>query len=56
MRQLNLEKEKKFNSLYTFTPEVYENKRFNKNENFDERLDGYQKAKNQNLLKIKKEM
>lgn len=56
IRKMVLEKEMKFNTVYTFSPEVYENKKFNGNLRFDERLNNYQRTKRENLQKIKKEI
>ena len=54
LRQISLNKEKQFNSLYTFTPELISKDRTpnNLNGNFINRLDHYAKNKRTNLQKI----
>ena len=74
LKQLSLEKERKFNTTYTFTPDIIPNKlnkkylynlthsssnsninNENNNNEFLNRLEKYEKIKNNNLKKIKKE-
>lgn len=58
IRKLSLEKEKKFNSIYTFTPIIIsKNISTSVTEgNFIDRLSNYEKQKNQKIRQIKKEI
>ena len=57
IRKLSLEKEKKFNSIYTFTPVIYTRQNNISTEgNFIERLSTYEKQKSRKMQQIKKEI
>ena len=57
IRKLSLEKEKKFNSIYTFTPVIYTRQNNISTEgNFIERLSTYEKQKSKKMQQIKREI
>lgn len=57
IRKLSLEKKKKFNSIYTFTPVIYTRQNNISTEgNFIERLSTYERQKSKKMQQIKKEI
>ena len=56
LKNLSLQKEEKFNTIYTFSPHLIKNKKFIINENFFDRINDFNKNKYENIKRIKTEL
>ena len=56
LKNLSLQKEEKFNIIYTFSPHLIKNKKFIINENFFDRINDFNKNKYENIKRIKTEL
>ena len=56
IKNLSLQKEEKFNTIYTFSPHLTKNKKIKINDNFFDRINNFNKNKYENIKRIKTEL